>query len=53
VKGSSLNRNFLCLSSLEGNKVLSSQASGQETKLDTLERNLGGYMIVSDRVFRV
>lgn len=43
VKSSSLNSDFLGLSSLEGNEVLSSQTSGQETKLNALERNLVGY----------
>jgi hypothetical protein len=42
VESSSLNSDLLGLSGLESNEVLSSQAAGQETELDTLERNLGG-----------
>ena len=49
MKSSSLNSDFLSLSGLEGDKVLSSQASGQETKLDAFKRNLGGYTTVSSR----
>lgn len=47
VKSSSLDSNFLGLSGLEGDEVLSSQAGGQQTKFDAFEGNLGSYTVVS------
>ena len=50
MESSSLNSDLLGLSSLESNEVLSSQAAGQETKLDTLEGNLSGLGVLACRL---
>lgn len=52
VESSSLDSDLLGLSGLESNEVLSSQAAGQETELDTLKGNLSGLGILACELSR-